>query len=604
MNTSQHPDDRPDRLDDNSFSKRMERRLARLRENGPRDLWWQLLDLFETHRALRLAVYAAGVAILLGIVTSVWVYPWWRQRTAVGMARQWLEAGRLDHASESIRQALKVAPENPESWKLAGDLARRLGNQASAAGYSKKAAELAPDNTGLALAWAADALLADQAGETVLALATLPACTVSASSHAQRLLGELARRKLDLTAARTHFENALRIDGPGTVIDEVPLGTILLNARDPAERRRGLDLLVKWTTSVEWGANALRTLLADSLARDDRAGLLRWADALRGHPRCTLGDIPNCLRALSLSNETRFAEVLAVMEKHHAADPANIALLVSWLNQIGRSREAVTWVNTLPPAFTRKPPAAVGVAESLRQSADWDALLEWSGRADWGRDLEAVRLGYTLKAARESGRKETEKELWTTLQARAATDGERTLFTADTLYGWGLRDYALTLLWAAADEPGIAVQVLGTLARHYQVERNADGQYQAFKRLYSLRPQDAAIANNYVFFATLTGKDPRKTEEIAAANFKQAPDNLAYRSTYALVLCTRNRATEALALLKPFAADWKTTPEITLAYGLALAGTSQKTEARTVLSSVAKDSLTAQEIALIEKAMK
>ncbi|CAM3074320.1 hypothetical protein [Rariglobus hedericola] len=604
MSTSQHPDDRPDRLDDNSFSKRMARRLARLQENGPRDLWWQLLDLLEKYRALRLALYATALLIVLGFVTSIWVYPWWRQRTAVSMARQWLEAGRLDQASEFIQTALKVAPERPESWKLASDLARRLGNQASATGYSRKAAELAPEDKDLVLAWAADALLSNQPEETERALATLPANTVAESSHAQRLLGELARRKIDLTTASNHFEQALRIDGPGTAIDEVPLGTILLKSRDPVERQRGLDLLMKWTTSVEWGANVLRTLLSDALLRDDRAAMLRWADALRGHPRCTLGDIPNCLRALSISNETRFAEALALMEKHHAVDPGNIALLVSWLNQIGRSREAVTWVKTLPPALTRKPPASVGIAESLRQSADWDALLEWTGRADWGRDLEAVRLCYTLKAAHESGRKETEKELWSTLQTRAGTDGERTLFTADTLYSWGLRDYALTLLWSAADDPGIAVQVLGTLARHYQVELNADGQYRVFKRLNSLRPQDTAIANNYVFFAALTGNDLRKIENLAAANFKQAPDSPVYRSTYAFVLCIRTRAPEALALLKPVSADWQNTPVVTLAYGLALAGTGRNAEARTVLSSLSTDTLTQQEIALIEKALR
>ena len=216
-----------------------------------------------------------------------------------------------------------------------------------------------------------------------------------------------------------------------------------------------MDLLGKWTTNVEWGANVLRTLLADALIHDDRPAMLRWADTLRAHPRCTLGDIPNCLLALSKTDEKRFAEVLAIMEKNHAGDSGNIALLLSWLNQIGRSGEAIQWVKKLPPALTKKLPASVGVSESFRQLADWSALLSWTRDADWGTDLESLRLAYALQAARQLNQTSLAQELWTTLQSRATSDGGRTLFTADTLYGWGLRDNAITLLWAIADQPEI-----------------------------------------------------------------------------------------------------------------------------------------------------
>lgn len=575
--------------------------MARLRAFEFRDSWWQLLDLLEKHRALRRSLYAIAVLILLSVAASIWAYPWWRKRTAVGMARQWLEAGRLDHASTSIQAAMKIAPENPESWKLAADLARRLGNEASATRYSRQAAELAPDQPDLTLAWASDALLADLPDDSQKALNTLQKSFIDQSAHAQRILGELARRRVDLDAARTHFENALRIEGP-LAINEVPLAVVLLKARDPALRQRGIDTLAKWSSDPEWGANASRTLLQDAIIHDDHPSMRVWADTLRAHPRCTLGDIPNCLLALSKTDEARFAEVLAVMEKNHAVDPGNIALLLSWLNQIGRSREAVQWVKTLPPKLTTRPPAAVGVAESLRMQGNWAALLDWTD-TDWGLHLEPILLAYKLKAAHEAGRAELEQSLWATLQARAATDGGRTLFTADTLLVWGLRDQAVTLLWSAVELPDVAIKALGTLARLYQVEKDAPGQFQVFKRLHSLRPRDSAITNNYALFAAITGNDPRQAEEAASENFNASPDNLAYRSTYALVLCTQNRPKEALAMLKTAAKTPGNLPTIALAYGLALAGTQQKTEAQAVLGSLTRDNLTAQEIALINSAL-
>jgi tetratricopeptide (TPR) repeat protein len=588
---------------ENSTKARLGRLLSRLLAFEFRDAWWHLLDLVEKRRAVRRLLYVIIAFTIMGIVSALWIYPWWRQRTAVGMARQWLEAGRLDHASESIQEALQVAPNQPESWKLAADLARLLGNHESALGYSKKAVELAPTNIDLTITWAADALLANHPEESDRALAALPADVLAQSAHTQRIAGELARRRAQFTEARDHFENALRIDGPNTAIDEIPLGVILLNARDSTERQRGIDLLARWSTSVEWGANALRTLLGDALLHNDHPAMLRWADALRAHPRCTLGDIPNCLRALSIADESRFSEVLAMLEKKHAIDPANIAILVSWLNQIGRSREAAEWIKTLPPALTQKPPAAVSAAESLRMQSDWSGLFSLTVDADWGRDLEALRLAYALRAARGTGHTDTARSLWTTLQTRSTTDGERTLFTADSLYAWGLQDESLALLWNAVDEPGIAINALATLARHYQVERNATGQYRAFKQLHSLRANDPDITNNYIFFATLTGNDLRQSEELAAKNHRQFPENPAYLATYALVLTTQNRPADALVLFQTASPDWKTNPVTTLAYGLTLAGTERKAEARKVLKSLIPNTLTKEESALIAKAI-
>jgi tetratricopeptide (TPR) repeat protein len=567
-----------------------------------REQWWRLLDLIEEKRRLRWTLYAVISAVVLGAVAAVWVYPWWHQRNAISIARGWLVAGRLDHAAAAVKDALDVAPANPESWQLAAALARLGGNKSRAVDCSRHAATLSPGNRDLTLEWAADALKDNQPEEAEKALATLPEATLAASPHALRMLGEIARLRGDLSPARAHFESALKLDGP-LPINEVPFGIVLLNARDKTERQRGLDLLAKWSPDREWGANALRILLSDAVIHDDRPAMLRWADALRAHPRCTLGDIPNCLLALSKTDEARFAEVLAIMEKNHAVDSPNIALLIGWLNQIGRSREAVQWVKTLPPARTSLPPAAAGVAESLRQLADWRALLDWTKDSDWGSDLEPIRLAYELQAARKGGETSLAQELWKTLQSRANTDSGRALFTADLFYSWGMLDEAVALLWTASDQPEITMQALGTLARHYQVSMDATGQYRVFKRLHSLRAQDRSIANNYAFFATITGNDPAIAEQLAAQNFRAFPDNLAYRSTYALVLCTQNRADEALALLKSATTDWKQSPVIALPYGLALAGTRQKDEARTVLSSIAPETLTPQEAALIKKAL-
>ncbi|MBC7365905.1 MAG: hypothetical protein H7343_03675 [Undibacterium sp.] len=584
------------------FAGPLRQRVSRLTAFDFREQWWNVVDAWEERRRLRRAVYTTIATLVVIGATWTWVYPRWTKRNTFRMARQWIEAGRLQNASEVIQQALVNDPENPEGWRFAAELARRRQNKLGAMGYSRRAASLAPEHPEFTVEWASDALIAELPEDAEKALATLSPSDLTASSHAQRIRGEIARRRFQLTAARDHFEAALKLDGP-LAIDEVPLGTILINSNEPTERQRGLTLLGQRAVDLEWGANAMRTLLSDALAHDDHFAMVDWAERLRAHPRCTLGDVPNCLLALSRADAPRFDALLETLKKKHAGNGDQIALLLDWLNQIGRPAEAARWALSLPPALTKKPPVIVTVAETLRRTADWPALNTWLEEGNWGQDVEFIRLAYAMLARRQLGDTVRTDQLWRTLQGAAQTNGVRALFTANLLYSWGWQTESLALLWNAADQPGVALQALGAIARHYQFHRDAAGQYQAFRRLYSLRSQDRDISNNYAFFAALAGTDAGIARKIAEENHAAFPANATYRATYAFVLLAQDRAVESLALITPVAAESSTSPAIAFAYGLALAGNARKVEARPILDSLAPATLTFEEIALIKKSL-
>jgi hypothetical protein len=585
------------------FQRRWRRRSARVRDTfEPRNLWWRLLDAFENGRRWHWVLYVVVPLLVLGVASWVWFYPQWVNRNALSIGHQWIAAGRLDHAAETARQAMEDSPESPEVWRLAAEVARRKKNLAQAMIYSHRAALLAPDNPDFTLEWAEDALLTEQPEVAEHALAGLPPDVVNGSARAQRIAGEIARRRVQLTAARDHFANALRLDGP-VGADEVPLGGILIYSRDDAERQRGLTLLAKWAPDPTWGADALRRLLGDAMDHDDHPGMLKWAQALRAHPRCTLADIPKCLLALSKTDEALFADVVAILEKKQSGGASEIALLAGWLNQIGRAEVALQWARSLPPALTKKAPAVVVLAESFRQTADWAGLNAWVEGGDWGREVEFIRYAYAMLAARQIGSEARAQEFWRTLQADAQATSGHAFFIADTLYTWGWRNEALTLLWVAADQSGVAWQALGTLARHYQTQRDAEGLYKAFRRLYALRPQDPAVANNFILFAALTGNEAERIERIARENHAHAPADLTYLSTYSFVLLTENRANEAVALLKPVAGEWRKSSGLAFTDGLALAAVGRKAEARPLLNSIDLPSLTTKEEELIKAAL-
>jgi predicted Zn-dependent protease len=584
------------------FASPIQQKMSRLSSFDSREHWWNFIDTWEERRGLRRATYAVLATIIIASVTSLWIYPWWTKRNTFSMARQWIEAGRLQNASEVIQQALVNDPENPEGWHFAAELARRRHNKSGAMGYSRRAAALAPDRPELTVEWASDCLIADQPEEAEKALATLSASEVAASPQAQRILGEIARRRFQLTAARDYFSAALRIDGP-LAIDEVPLGTILLNSRDSAERQRGLTLLTQHAADLEWGANAMRTLLSDATARDDHPAMIEWAERLRAHPRCTLGDVPNCLLALSRADASRFATVLDILEKKHANNSDQITLLLDWLSQIGRPNEGMRWALSLPSTLTKKPPVIVAVAEAMRRTASWSSLKAWLGDGDWNNDVEFIRLAYAMLANRQLGDTALADQFWRTLQDSAQNNGVRALFAANLLYSWGWETESIALLWSAADQPGVGLQALGTLARHYQVKRDAAGQYQVFRRLYSLRAQDPDLANNYAFFAALADTELSAAKKVAEENYTTAPTNSNYRATYSFVLLAQDRPRDALALIEPVATQWRTSPAVAFAYGLALARNGKKNEARPILNSLSPESLTLQEVALIKASL-
>jgi predicted Zn-dependent protease len=371
------------------------------------------------------------------------------------------------------------------------------------------------------------------------------------------------------------------------------------------DRVRGQALLAKWASDPDWGVDALRALLADAVAHRDRGAATRWAEGLRMNRRCTLGDIPVCLQALADSDTAAYQAMLGPLEDQSRSNPTRAAVLLGWLTQIGRGEEAVRWGQSLEPADALKPPIAPGIAEALRATQRWPELQAWVDKGDWGRDLGFMQWAYGLLAAQRLGDKPREDSLWASLRDDGIANPAHALFAGDALIAWGLPREAAELLWSAADRADLAYQALGSLARLYQVQGDAEGQYRAFSRLNAMRPYDRKIANNFAYFAALTDLGSQThVEPIAKDNFTHEPGNAVFRSTYAFVLVWSGQASRAMKLMVPVSRDWKKSPAVAFAYGAALAGLGRKAEAREVFGSLDPRSLDPKETDWIQAALR
>jgi tetratricopeptide (TPR) repeat protein len=587
-------------------TKKAEFSLRRFMTRGGRDHLWAFLDYLDERRALKRTLLIGLPAFVIATAFGVWGYQHWARNNAVRIARQWLDAGRLDRAGEAIQNALVTEPEVPASWRLASELAWRLGNRAASVEYAQKAAIVSRYQADDVLAWADASILSDDAEEALEAESFLDP-TARSSPRALRLAGEIARRMQLFADSRDQFQAALQADtaagAPSLAIDEIPLGIVCLQIGSSADRTLGQRLLARWAPDPAWGI-ALRALLADAVAHRDREAALRWAEALRVHPRCTLGDIPACLHAFADFAPARFKAVLSPLEEKSRASAPEAAQLLGWLTQIGQGAEAIRWGESLDHAIAGKPPIAQGMAEALRVTHRWGDLLAWVEQAEWGSDQGFLGSAYHMVAARQLGDNSTADSLRRSLLVDGSLNPPHALFLGDSLYGWGYPQEATDLLWAAAQRPDLAYLAIGSLVRLYQVQHDAVGQYKAFARLSAMRPSDRKIANNFAYFAALTDLGSQThVVRIAEDNFNHEPGNVTFRSTYAFVLVWAGQGSKALALMQPVSRDWKKSSAVAFAYGSALASVGRKAEAREVFDSLSLRNLGKQETDWIRLAL-
>jgi predicted Zn-dependent protease len=575
---------------------------------SPREHLWAVLDHLDARPALKRTLLIGLPAVVIVVGLGAWGYRHWARTNSVRIARQWLDAGRLDRAGSAVRDALTTEPGLPDPWRLASELAWRKGNHGASVEYAKRAAAVSGYLAEDVLAWAEAAILSDDAQQAEDAEAYLdPAARQT--PRALRLAGEVARRGRRFAEARDDFQSALREDisagAQSLAPDAVPLGIVSLQTGVADDRAKGQAILSKWASDPSWGVEALRALLADAVAHGDRKSATLWAENLRLNQRCTLGDIPVCLQALAGSDTEAYQAMLGPLEEQSRSNPTRAALLLGWLTQIGQGGEAARWGQSLDTAVARKPPVAPGIAEALRATQRWSDLQAWVGEGDWGRDLGFMQLAYGFVAARRLGDASKADSLWASLRDYGISNPAHALFAGDELYAWAFPKEAAELLWSAADRADLAYEAVGSLARLYQVQRDAEGQYRAFSRLNAMRPYDRRIANNYAYFAALTDLGSQThVEPIAKDNFVHEPGNMAFRSTYAFVLVWSGQASRAMKLMAPVSNEWKKSPAVAFAYGAALAAMGRKEEAKEVFDSIDPRGLDPQETDWIKAALR
>jgi thioredoxin-like negative regulator of GroEL len=543
---------------------------------------------------------------LIGVILLVAVcwgghdlYVRWQERRLVRRAVFAIEHGDDRTASLAARTVLALKPSSAAAARVVAQLGERLGDRV-ALDWRRKVAQLEPQSTEDALAWARCALQFNDVGTAERALSGIDQeGKQSAGYHAVAALIAQARRQGE--TAEHEWAEAVRL-APNEKAYQLELATLQANARDGDQHATGEALLKTLRNDLKQRAPATRALIAEGARRGtDGQELLRLARELNEYPEATMNDRLLLLDFLHQLQDAEFTSYLSGLEKSAADKPADLAALLSWMSQNNLNLLALNFVTGLPTELVQKWPVALVLADIYVRLGDWRGLESVTKTANW-REFDFLRHGYVARALRAQDKPAAAEHEWSSAVKGASGQSEGVLALVRVASEWKWESETVDLLWALAKYPERQNDALQTLYRFYAKTGDTQGLYRVLVRLSASDPSNLNVENNTAQISLLLKANEDQARRMAAEVYHKVPSNPAYATTYAYSLVTKGDPKGALKVLNSFSESQLQDPAISTYYGICLAATGDE-RARPFLEAGQKANLLPEEKALVEKAL-
>ena len=548
----------------------------------PRRRWW-----------LKPLIALAVLAFLAAVGT--YAYRRFEPARLAAKGREYFATGDYRNAVLCAQRALQINPLSEPGARLMIEITESL-NSPAALDWRKQVAELNPDSTADALAWAGTALRLARPGVAQQALAGVSTSGQKDASFHEKS-GLAALQGGDTAQALQHFETAVKLD-PENDLHRYNLATLQIQSKDPAQRQAAADTLGKLAESGALRVYALRSLVT-RLARDGQVvQAVERSRELLQEKNATFRDRLMFLELLDLAKaEAEFAKALEQTQEIAAADPGTTTNLIHWLRLHDRAEAGARWSAQLPPELLAHGNVATARVECLAKLGNWEEVKTTTTGGQWKSD-EFFQHAWEARARRELADATLSETAWQQAVAQAIRRREDVQRLAALASSWGWTDEMREALWAAADLPA-PQWALQTLHRSYLGSGETEGMLRVAKRTLQLDPASAPARNNLAMLSLLRGVDLAEALSSARALQEKAPQNVAYVSTYALALHLHGRSQEALTTLRTLPAAALQTPEVAAYHTLFLVANGARAEAMPHLELAQRASLLPEEKALL-----
>ncbi len=554
----------------------------------------------KTERTLfRYVVGSIGAFVLL--VLLIWggsgIYQHWRERHVLRRAAAYLSGGDVRAAALSAQRAYQLDPESVAAARMLAEIDEAAGNR-SALDWRRRAVQLAPNSPADQIALAECALKFEEIGIATKALTTVSPSAQTAAYHA--CAGRLEEARGRPAEAREHWAKAVQAE-PGNAGYQVRLATVSLILPDPAVQQKARETLEKMSRDPAQRAAATRALIADAAKRRNAERVLELARELEAFPEASFQDALLYLDILRQLRRPEFTAFLTTVEEKAVTHPADLALLVSWMNKSQLSALALNYTKGLDPELLKQWPVPMALADSYLGVGDWPGLATFTEGQSWS-TLDFLRRAYLSRALREQRKTVAGDREWAAAIKETANQPRLVAVLARTVIQWRWIDEAVVLLWSLAKDPAERDEALSALYRYYSETGDTGGLYRTVSRLVEAHPDDLVLQNNLAQLGLLLDAEPERARKMAADLYQKKPDDPGPASTFAFSLFKQGNAAGAVHAMARLTEEQLRVPALSAYYGIFLVAAGEAEKARPYLAGGIDAPLMPEERSLFDQA--
>lgn len=525
-------------------------------------------------------------------------YQQWESSRQVRRAEAYLKGGAVRSAALAARRAFELKPSNAEACRILAGIAERDG-QPGALQWRQAAVAARPGSIDDAVALARTALRFNKIAVAETALAKLGGAADEVAIY-HEVSAQLAVTKKDPVAAERHYGEAVKLD-PANRTYQLNLAVFQLQSKSPEVRAKASELLQILEKDETLRVQAARALRDDAARRQDVPALLEITALLHSYPEATFRDRISYVQLLHLLARPEFAGTLTELQNEAAADSSKLTELLEWMSANQLALLAIHWIKELPAAMVKKRPVPAAVADCYMAASDWDGLLQWCQKTNWG-DLKFLGHAYLSRALREQGDNLGSKSEWNLALKEAGSDGRRIYSLQQSTVKWGWQTEAEELLWILANDPDRQNEALVALYQFYFDKGDTGNLYRVASRACQMRPNDEAAQNNLAQLSLLLKVDMDHAQELAMRLYQKDSRNPVLASTYGFSLYEKGRYQQAVQAMDQLNPADLARPAIAAYYGIFLAAAGNKSKAAEYLRIGAGAPLLPEEKTLLQSA--
>jgi lipopolysaccharide biosynthesis regulator YciM len=554
------------------------------------------------------AAISAG-ALLVGFALGMLLltygpetYGGWREGRRLRRASEMLARQDFEGATRAAHEVLESRPASLSAFYILAEASEKQ-NLPQTVAWRAQIARLEPHNLDSHLNLVSAALRFGQLDTARRALEHVaPAERERAAYHV--VAGWLARAQGSDDEVEQHFAAAVSQE-PGNDLYQFNLAVLRIRSDSPEKIEESRAVLERLSKVPAFRAGSLRALLGDAVQRNQLERADTLAQDLQMSQQVTFADYLLCLEFYRKLDQARFAALLEKVKPVAARTPADLALLMEWLNKNGLAADMLKWMEKLPPELTTNPPPALAVADAFIEGKNWSRLKRWTRSSSWG-DYEYLRLAYQAYGARQSRQSGSDAEfssLWRSAERAAADHPDREIQLARLAAKWNFSAEAEQLWLRASKDAPSRREALDALFRIYRANNDLPNLYRTAQRLHESSPNEPNVAADYARLALLVDHNATEGHRVARDAYERAPTEINAAMTYAFSLYGLGRTSEGIEVMKKLPAEGLHDPHAAVYAAVLLLDENQVVAAQEYIATAQAGPIFPEEKKLLDEAI-